>query len=45
MARRSPRPRDPNTLAKLIVDIAAGEAENIKPAKPTPATEVRRQAG
>ena len=30
------RPRDPNQLAKLIVDIATGEAENTKPAAPHP---------
>ena len=25
------RPRDPNQLAKLLTDIATGEAENVKP--------------
>lgn len=28
MAKHPPRPRDPNQLAKLIVDIATGEAED-----------------
>ncbi len=30
MAKHPKRPRDPNQLAKMIVDIAAGEAEDIK---------------
>jgi hypothetical protein len=29
--KRSPRPRDPAQLAKLIVDIAAGEVEDREP--------------
>lgn len=45
MAKRPPRPRDPNVLAKLIVDIATGEVENVKPAPPTPASEARRKGG
>jgi len=28
MAKHPPRPRDPNQLAKLIVDIATGEAQD-----------------
>jgi hypothetical protein len=36
MAKRPPRPRDPNQLAKLVVDIATGEAENVKPTAPNP---------
>jgi hypothetical protein len=28
MTTRPPRPRDPNQLAKLIVDIATGQAED-----------------
>jgi hypothetical protein len=37
------RPRDPNQLAKLIVDIATGEAEDtVSPAKRSPS---KRQAG
>jgi hypothetical protein len=31
MAKRPSRPRDPNQLAKLVVEIATGEAENVKP--------------
>ena len=34
MAKRPSRPRDPNQLAKIIVDIATGEAENVKPVAP-----------
>ena len=45
MAKRPPRPRDPNQLAKLILDIATGEAENTRPAAPTAATEARRKGG
>jgi len=36
------RPRDPNQLAKLIVDIATGEAENVKPSSPS---EAQRKGG
>ena len=32
VAKNPKRPRDPNQLAKLIVDIATGECENDKPA-------------
>jgi len=31
MAKHPPRPRDPNQLAKLIVDIATGEVEDKDP--------------
>lgn len=34
MPKRPTRPRDPNQLAKLILDIATGEAENVKPVAP-----------
>jgi len=34
MPKRPKRPRDPNQLAKLILDIATGEAENVKPTAP-----------
>jgi hypothetical protein len=34
MAKRLARPRDPNQLAKLILDIATGQAENVKPVAP-----------
>ena len=43
MVKRPKRPRDPNQLAELIVDIAKREVENVKPAAPTPATEARRK--
>jgi hypothetical protein len=33
MATRPKRPRDPNQLAKLIVDIATGEAQNDIPSE------------
>jgi hypothetical protein len=32
--KRPKRPRDPNQLAKLILEIATGEAENVKPVPP-----------
>lgn len=34
MPKRPKRPRDVSQLAKLIVDIATGEAENVKPVAP-----------
>jgi len=34
MAKRPSRPRDPSQLAKLIVDIATGEKENVTPEAP-----------
>jgi hypothetical protein len=34
MAKKPKRPRDPNQLAKLVVDIATGKAENVKPVAP-----------
>jgi hypothetical protein len=34
MPKRPTRPRDVNQLAKLILDIATGEAENVKPTAP-----------
>jgi len=34
MAKRPTRSRDPNQLAKLILDIATEEKENIKPVAP-----------
>ena len=34
MPKRPARPRDVNQLAKLILDIATGEAENVKPVAP-----------
>ena len=34
MAKRPPRPRDPNQLAKLILDITTGEVPNDSPKGP-----------
>ena len=34
MLKRPKRPRDPNQRAKLILDIATGKKENIKPSAP-----------
>lgn len=47
MAKRPPRPRDPNQLAKLIVDMSTGEVPNDspKPGPPDPTTEARRKGG
>jgi hypothetical protein len=45
MAKRPRRPRDPNQLARLILVIATGEAENTLPTTPSPATEARRKGG
>jgi hypothetical protein len=46
MAKRPPRPRDPNQLAKLIVDISTGERPNDSPkGADTPATQARRKGG
>ena len=45
MARRRPqRPRDPNQLGKLIVDLSVGEATETL-AKDTPAFEFARRGG
>ena len=41
---RQKRPRDPNQLAKLIVDIASGEVDDT-PTKDDPATEFARKGG
>jgi hypothetical protein len=47
MATKRPRrPKDANQLAKLIVDMATGEAARDPEPKPeTPATEARRKGG
>ncbi len=37
MSKNPKRPRDPNQLGKLIVDIATGEEENEKPQEKDPA--------
>jgi len=39
------RPRDPNQLAKLIVEIATGERPNDSPGPATAATAARRKGG
>jgi hypothetical protein len=43
--RHPKRPRDPNQLVKLIVDLASGERTETKPAAPTPAQEFARSGG
>jgi hypothetical protein len=44
--KRPRRPRDPNVLAKLIVDMATGEVpREPKPRADTPAIEARRKGG
>ena len=46
MAKHPKRPRDPNQLAKLIVDMTVGEVPNDSPKGPdTPATQARRKGG
>ena len=45
MAKRPSRPRDPNQLAKIILDIATGEAENTRPPALTAVMEARRKGG
>ncbi len=39
------RPRDPNQLGKLIVDLATGAVTEEKPEPPTPAQEFARSGG
>jgi hypothetical protein len=46
MAKRPKRPRDPMQLAKLIGDIATGQAPDDSPRGPeSPMTEARRKGG
>jgi hypothetical protein len=46
MARKPTRPRDPNQLAKLILDMTTGDAANDSPKAPdSPATAARRKGG
>jgi len=46
MARRRPkRPRDPNQLAKLIVDLSVGAAAEAAPEADSPAVEFARSGG
>ena len=44
MPKRPKRPRDPNQLAKLIVDISTGELPNDSP-RTNPTTEPQRRGG
>ena len=45
-AKHPKRPRDPNVLAKLIVDMSVGEVPRDAPPVPeTPATQARRKGG
>lgn len=43
--KRPKRPRDPNQLAKLMVDIASGQIVEPKPEPDTPAQEFARSGG
>lgn len=45
MTRAPKRPRDPNQLAKLIVDLAAGEKTEDRSEPPTAAQEFARSGG
>jgi hypothetical protein len=45
LTRTPKRPRDPNQLAKLIVDLATGEKAEERPEAPSPAQEFARSGG
>jgi hypothetical protein len=45
MPKHPKRPRDPNQLAKLIVDIASGTVAEARPEPATPAQEFARSGG
>ncbi len=45
MTKHPKRPRDPNQLGKMIVDLATGERTEEKLAVPTPAQEFARSGG
>ena len=45
MAKKPKRPRDPTQLAKLILDLATGEATEPPIPAPTTITEARRKGG
>jgi hypothetical protein len=45
MAKTPKRPRDPNQLARLIVDIAAGDEPNDRPEKDEAAVALGRKGG
>jgi hypothetical protein len=44
-AKRPKRPRDPNQLAKLMVDLLTGAVTEDQPEAPTPAQEFARSGG
>jgi hypothetical protein len=45
MVKRPKRPRDPNQLGKLIVDLSVGEVEESPPAQESAAIEFARRGG
>jgi len=45
MVKCPKRPRDPNQLGKLIVDLSVGEASEAEPAPDSPAVAFARQGG
>jgi hypothetical protein len=45
MAKHPKRPRDPNQLGKLIVDLATGQRAEDKPEPMTPAQEFAQSGG
>ena len=45
MVKRPKRPRDPNQLGKLIVDLSVGEVKESPPAPGSSATEFARSGG
>lgn len=46
MVKKPARPRDPNQLAKLILDMSTGEVPNDSPKQPdSPETAARRKGG
>jgi hypothetical protein len=45
MVKRPKRPRDPNQLGKLIVDLSVGEVKEPDPIEDSPAVQFARQGG
>ena len=45
MAKHPRRPRDPNLLGKLIVELSTGQATELAPPPDSPATEFARSGG
>lgn len=45
MTKSPRRPRDPNQLGKMIVDLATGDKTEEGPLPPTPAQEFAREGG